>query len=224
SVVNLRLCPPSPAIPAQVHGTPVVAVVACWSGAPERAPAHLRRLRDLARPVTDSVAAMPYLELQRLADTSVPHGSHYYWRSAYLEELTDGVIEVIVEHAARITSPLSAVPVYHLGGAASRMPAGATAYGPRSASHNLSMFAGWQPADGDPERHVAWAQTFSEALAPHTTGSYLNFLGEEGSGAVRAAYGGRWRRLVALKRRTDPSNIFRYNHNIDPAGEDGSRS
>ena len=83
------------------------------------------------------------------------------------------------------------------------------------------MFAGWRPGDGDRDRHVAWVRDYSDAFAAHATGKYVNFLSDEGADDIRAAYGhDRWRRLVALKRRVDPSNLFRYNFNIDPAHTD----
>jgi FAD/FMN-containing dehydrogenase len=220
TIANLRMCPPVPAIPAHLHGTPIVAVVVCWSGDLDDGLARLRPLREFGRPILDTVGPMSYVELQRLVDaTSIP-GRHYYWRSADFERLSDPVIETIVTHAARITSPLSALPIYHLGGAVERVPADATAFGSRHAGHNINFFGAWEPGRDDRERHVAWVRAFSEAMAPHTTGQYVNFLSDEGEDGVRAAYGHRWRRLVALKRRLDPANLFRYNYNIDPGAAD----
>jgi FAD/FMN-containing dehydrogenase len=218
TVVNLRLCPSAPGLPAGWHGRPVIAIVACWSGNARVGRAQLRPLRELASPVADTIAQISYQQLQQLADVSVPHGDHYYWRSVDLGPLTRDVIEAIVAGAAGITSPKSAVPLYDLGGAASRVPAGDSAYGPRDARHNLSMFAGWTPADPDRDRHVGWVRSFSQAMTPYARGRYVNFLSDEGADAVRATYGERWQRLVALKRRFDPDNLFRYNHNVSPAG------
>jgi FAD/FMN-containing dehydrogenase len=110
--------------------------------------------------------------------------------------------------------------VYHLGGAVSRVPAEDTAFGSREAGHNINMFGAWEPDRTDRDRHVAWVREFSEAMAPHAVGQYVNFLSDEGADGVRAAYGHRWRRLVALKRRVDPTNLFRYNYNIDPERAD----
>jgi FAD/FMN-containing dehydrogenase len=220
TIVNLRLCPPIAAVPEHLHGTPVLAMVVCWSGDLDDGGMHLRPLREFGRPILDTIAPMTYMDLQHLVDATVVPGNHYYWRSADFERLTDGVIDTVVEYASRITSPISAMPIYHLGGAVGRVPAAETAFGSR-AGHNVNMFAGWRPGDGDRDRHVAWVRDYSDAFAAHASGKYVNFLSDEGADDIRDAYGpDRWRRLVALKRRVDPSNLFRYNFNIDPAHTD----
>ncbi|MFB7557235.1 FAD-binding oxidoreductase [Streptomyces brevispora] len=216
TILNLRLCPPVEAVPERLHGSPIVAVNVCWSGDHEDGLAFLRPLREFGRPLLDTVGPMPYVELQQMVDRTSPPGKEYYWRSVDFGELSDQVITTVVEHASRITSPLAAVPIYHLGGAIGRVPATDTAFGSRHAGHNINMFGAWEPGRGDRERHVSWVRDFSEAMAPHSVGQYVNFLNDEGSDGVRAAYGERWRRLVALKRRVDPQNLFRYNFNIDP--------
>jgi FAD/FMN-containing dehydrogenase len=222
TIVNLRLCPPSPAVPEHLHGTPVAAVNVCWSGDPAEGEDHLRSFRSFGRPMLDTVGAMQYVDLQQMVDRTSPAGKHYYWRSADLAALTDDVVATLVDQASRITSPLSAVPVYHLGGALSRVPSEDTAYGARHCGHNVTMFAGWEPDADDRERHVDWVRGFSAAMAPYTIGQYVNFLSDEGADGVRAAYGDRWKRLVALKRRVDPDNLFRYNFNVEPGRQDGS--
>jgi FAD/FMN-containing dehydrogenase len=217
TILNLRLCPPIPAVPERLHGSPVIAINVCWTGAGD---AFLRPLREFGRPLLDTVGPMSYVDFQRGVDKTSPAGKHYYWRSVDFDRLTDPVIETIVEHASRITSPLAAVPVYHLGGAAGRVPADDTAFGSREAGHNINMFGAWEPGD-DRDRHVAWVRDFSDAMAPHSVGQYVNFLNDEGTTNVRAAYGRRrWERLVALKRRVDPGNLYRYNFNIDPRSPD----
>jgi FAD/FMN-containing dehydrogenase len=222
TILNLRLCPPVAAVPEHLHGTPIVAINVCWSGDIDEGRACLRPLRAFGRPMLDTVAPMRYVDLQQMVDGTSRPGKHYYWRSVDFGQLSGQVIGTIVEHASRITSPLSAVPVYHLGGVAGRVPAEDTASGSRHAGHNINMFGAWEPDRDDRDQHVAWVRDFSEAMAPHAVGQYVNFLSDEGSDGVRAAYGRRWRRLVALKQRVDPLNLFRYNYNIDPRrGDDG---
>lgn len=216
TILNLRLCPPVPAVPERLHGTPIVAINVCWSGDIEEGQVYLRALREFGRPVLDTVAPRQYVDFQQMVDGTSRPGKRYYWRSADFGRLTDQIIATIVEHASRITSPLSAVPVYHLGGAVGRVPAEDSAFGSRHAGHDINMFGAWEPDRDDRDRHVAWVRDFSDAMAPHAVGKYVNFLSDEGSDSVRAAYGHRWRRLVALKRRVDPLNLFRYNYNIDP--------
>ncbi|MEV1143565.1 FAD-binding oxidoreductase [Micromonospora sp. NPDC049799] len=221
TILNLRLCPSVAAVPERLHGSPVVALNVCWSGDMDEGLAFLRPLREFGRPLLDTVGPTPYVELQQMVDRTSPPGKQYYWRSVDFGELSDQVIATVVEHAARITSPLAAVPIYHLGGAVGRVPATATAFGSRHAGHNINMFGAWEPGRGDRERHVGWVRDFSEAMAPYSVGQYVNFLNDEGRDGVRAAYGERWRRLVALKRQVDPQNLFRYNFNIDPGRHEG---
>ncbi|MGW7659565.1 FAD-binding oxidoreductase [Streptomyces sp. NPDC054756] len=225
TILNLRLCPPVPAVPRHLHGSPVVALNVCWSGAdPEEGERFLRPLRAFGSALLDSVAPMPYVDLQRMVDRTSPPGKEYYWRSVDFGTLDDQVIDTVVDHASRITSPLSAVPIYHLGGAIGRVSDTGTAFGPRHAGHNINMFGAWEPGRGDRDRHVGWVRDFSDAMAPHAVGQYVNFLNDEGSDGVRAAYGRRWRRLVDLKRRLDPQNLFRFNFNIDPGlSDEGDR-
>jgi FAD/FMN-containing dehydrogenase len=220
TILNLRLCPPVAAVPERLHGSPIVAINVCWSGNIEEGQAYLRSLRSFGRPVLDTVAPMRYVDLQQMVDGTSPPGKHYYWRSVDFGRLSNEVIETLVQHASRITSPLSAVPVYHLGGEVGRIPADDSAFGSRQAGHNINMFGAWEPDRADRDRHVAWVRDFSEAMAPHRVGQYVNFLNDEGSDGVRAAYGRRWQRLVALKRSVDPMNLFRHNFNIDPGRDD----
>jgi FAD/FMN-containing dehydrogenase len=216
TILSLRLCPPLAAVTERLHGTPIVAINVCWSGNIEEGQAYLRSLRGFGQPVLDTVAPMLYVDLQQMVDGTSRPGKHYYWRTVDVGRLSDEVIQIMVQHASRITSPLSSVPVYHLGGALGRVPADDSAFGSRHAGHGINMFGAWEPDRHDRDRHVAWARDFSKALAPHSVGQYVNFLNDEGSHGVRAAYGQRWQRLVALKRRVDPMNLLRYNFNIDP--------
>jgi FAD/FMN-containing dehydrogenase len=220
TILNLRLCPSLAAVIEHLHGTPIAAINVCWSGNIEEGQAYLRSLRGFGRPVLDTVTPMRYVDLQQMVDGTSRPGKHYYWRTADVGPLSDEVIQIMVRHASRITSPLSSVPVYHLGGALGRIPADDSAFGSRHAGHGINMFGAWEPDGQDRDRHVAWVCDFSKALAPHSVGQYVNFLNDEGSDGVRAAYGRRWRRLVALKRRVDPLNLFRYNFNIDPGRGD----
>jgi FAD/FMN-containing dehydrogenase len=220
TIVNLRLAPPLPSLPAEAHGKPIVMVGACYAGSPEDGAAVVAPLRELARPIADLLAPKPYLVLQSMFDALVPHGWHYYWKSLELPPLTDAAIDTLVEHAAAMTSPRSYCIVFGLGGALGRVDPQSTAFAQRGAAHNVNINAVWTPEDGDAERHIAWAREYFDAMRPHArSGVYLNFLGDEGPDRVRAAYGpANHDRLVALKRTYDPTNFLRLNHNIDPTG------
>jgi Berberine and berberine like len=167
----------------------------------------------------DLVRPRPFLELQGLFDGAVPHGWHYYWKSLETPPLTNGTIDVLVDHTARITSPRSFTIVFHLGGALARVPQDATP----SARRHLRREHHHRLARGRPaaDEHISWTRAFHNALEPHTEGRvYVNFLGDEGHTRIRAAYGEeKYVRLQAVKRRWDPENVFHRNQNVTPVAE-----
>ena len=174
-------------------------------------------LRALGTPLGELVRPVPYRALQSLIDGSAPHGTHAYWRSHRLTTLSDAVIDQICALVETQTSPFSLVNGWAIGGAASRVAADATAVGAREIGFELRVIAAW--ADRDAARHRAWVRDGWEALKPHATGrQYATFLSDEGPAGVRAAYGDQLPRLVALKDRMDPDNVFRFNVNIPPSG------
>jgi hypothetical protein len=167
--------------------------------------------------VLDTVGPKPYAEHQSMFDAAYPHGRHYYWKAWKLPPLTDAAIDTIVDQAAAITSPLSAVPIFTLGGAVARVDEDATAFTGRSAAHDINFVASWLPDDPDAERHRAWARTAWEAMQPFAHGVYVNFLSDEPTAHVQVAYGeDKYRRLATLKSKYDPANTFRFNQNIAP--------
>ena len=150
-------------------------------------------------------------------DPAYPHGRHYYWKSWRLPPLSDAAIDVIVEQATAITSPLSAIPIFTLGGAVARVEDDATAFTGRSAAHDINIVASWLPDDPEPERHKAWARTTWKAMRPYADGVYVNFMSDEPTTHVQIAYGDRkYAQLTALKSKYDPLNVFRFNQNIPP--------
>src|SRR5207248_11173103 len=144
------------------------------------------------------------------------HGQWYYFRSANLAELNDAVIDIVAERAQRMTSPLTAFPIFQLGGAIRRVDDDETAFSGRDAGHTINLNATTATAAGfDEERE--WSRSFWSELTPHHTSVYVNFLMEEGEDRIRQAYGAaRYDRLKALKRTYDPENFFRLNQNIPP--------
>lgn len=214
--VAVRLAPPMPFLSRAQYGTPVVILVLVWAGAADAGEAALAPLRAVGRPLADGVRFVPYVAVQQMLDGGAPHGQHYYWKAHRVAALTDDVIDVVVGCVEDITSPFSQVGGWAVGGAASRVPADATAVGDRADGFELNVTAAWAPApDGD--RHVAWVRDGWERLRPASRGVYANFLSDEGAAGLDAAYGGRLARLVALKDRHDPENVFRLNANIPPS-------
>ena len=217
TIVVHRKAPPLPFVPAELHGELVIAVICCYAGSIEEGERVVAPLKAFGSPVLDLCQPKPYLEHQSMFDPSYPHGRWYYMRACDVAELSDEVIEITVEHARRIRSPLTAFPIWQMGGAIARVADEETAFRGRSVGHTFNITASTEGPDGfDEERQ--WVQDFSTALQPHQVGSvYVNFLMDEGEDRIRDAYGaGKYDRLKALKRRYDPGNVFRLNQNIAP--------
>jgi FAD/FMN-containing dehydrogenase len=166
---------------------------------------------------------MPYTQLQTMFDAGSLPGFQNYWKSHYLQPLSAEAADTIARFVQRIASPLSIVLVTPMGGAVQRVPVEATAFGHRDAALVLEILAKWDTPGGGAE-HIAWADEFWSAMRPFaTSGVYVNFLGDEGASRVRDAYtADGFARLAAIKRRYDPENVFRVNHNIPSAGADVS--
>jgi FAD/FMN-containing dehydrogenase len=218
TILNLRQAPALPLLPAELHGRPVVTVVACWAGDLERGECAVQPLRELGTPLVDLLGPRPFLELQGLFDAAVPHGWHYYWKSVETLPFEEALINTLIEHTSRIASPRSYTIIFQLGGALARVAEDATAYPQRDAAFNLNISAVWLEGDPRADEHIRWTRDFYAAVEPHAGGRvYVNFLGNEGEERVRAAYGGeKYERLRTLKRRYDPTNVFRLNQNIRP--------
>jgi FAD/FMN-containing dehydrogenase len=217
TILVLRMAPPAPFLPEEVHGQPVVIIAVCWAGPVEEGERAVAPLRRFGEPLADLIRPTPYASHQALLDASVPHGLGYYWKSEYLRPLSDALIDTLVAHAWRAPTPESYAAVFHMGGAVGREDPDDSAFEDRRAAHAMTMDGVWS----DPAASgacIAWARGFWEAVRPHSTGRvYVNFLGEEGEDRVRAAYGAtKYERLRALKRKYDPTNFFRMNQNVVP--------
>jgi FAD/FMN-containing dehydrogenase len=213
----LRLAPPLPFLSPEWHGKPILALAMCWSGdlkVGERVTAPLRRF---GAPLADVVAPNPFADWQTVLDPLLTPGFRNYWKSHDFLELSDGLIDVLVSHAERIPDPNTEIAYAQLGGAISRVPGDATPYGHREAQYVMNVHGRWTDPDRD-QACIGWARDLFRAAAPYATGGvYVNFLTGDESDRVRAAYGGNYERLVALKNRYDPTNLFRLNQNIRPA-------
>jgi FAD/FMN-containing dehydrogenase len=208
--------PPAPFVPVDLHFKPAIAIAVCYAGNPEEGERFVQPLRTFGPPAADVIGPIPYPALQSLLDESAPKGLQNYWKSAFVNDLSDGAIDVLVGRAAAMRSPLSAIHIHHLEGAVNRVDASATAFGHRSARFVLNLVGTWaDPSESD--LHIQWVRDTHAALIPHATGGvYVNFMGDEGNDRVRAAYGPAiYERLVALKRAYDPGNLFRLNQNIN---------
>jgi hypothetical protein len=216
TIVVHRRVPALAAIPEELHGTPVVTVVCCYAGPVEEGERAVRPLKEFGAPLLDLCAPKPFVDHQAMFDPSFPSGQWYYFRSCDVAELSDEVIDIVADSAMRMRSPLTAFPIFQLGGAIARVGEDETAFSGRGAGHTININATTATAAGfDEERE--WSRSLWSALSPHHTGVYVNFLMEEGEDRIRQAYGAaKYERLKELKRKYDPSNVFRMNQNIPP--------
>jgi hypothetical protein len=216
TIVVHRKAPPLPVIPKELHGVPVVMVVCCYAGPVEDGERVVAPLKAFGSPVLDLCMPKPFLAHQAMFDPSFPRGWWYYFRSCDLATLSDEVIDITAEHALRLKSPLTAFPIFQLGGAVARVGDDETAFNGRTAGHTLNVNATTATIEGfDEERD--WSRNLWSALGPHHTSVYVNFLMDEGEDRIRQAYGAaKYDRLKLLKQKYDPDNFFSLNQNIPP--------
>ena len=216
-VAAMRLAPPAPWIQKDLHGKPIVVLFVCHTGPLEAAERALAAMKAFGSPVGDVVQRRPYLSQQNLLDATQPSGRRYYWKSEYLPRLEPDMMRKFMQHAARIVSPHSAIILFPLEGALNRISADHSAVGNRDAAWVLNVTSAWERTEDD-ERNIEWARSsWSDLRGFSTGGTYVNFLTEEESGdRIQAAYGDNYARLGEIKRKWDPSNLFRMNKNIAP--------
>jgi FAD/FMN-containing dehydrogenase len=214
----LRQAPPLPFLAPEWHGKEILALAVCYSGAIPDGERVAGPLRAFGKPLADVIAPHPYAAWQQILDPLLTPGARNYWKSHDFTELTDGLIDVLIEAAGRIPDPQTEIAFAQVGGAVSRIPNDATAYGHRDAQYVLNVHGRW--ADTGKDRDcIGWARGLFDAAAPFSTGAvYVNFLTNDEQDRIRAAYGANYERLAVLKRKYDPTNLFRMNQNIQPAG------
>ena len=198
-------------------GIKLAAMIVFHAGTPEEAERELAPFKEWGSPLVVEVGEMPYPVMNTLLDDGFPAGALNYWLSSFTDGLDDGLIDTAVERFASVPSPLSAIIFEHFHGAVCRVGVAETAVPHREKGWNLLIPSVWtDPADTD--ANVAWTRETHAALAEHLTGRrWLNYLGDDqGEDAVRGAYGPNYDRLVEIKRKHDPENVFRHNHNIAP--------
>ena len=197
-------------------GVPAVAVIACYCGDLTLGEQALKPLRNFSSPIVDTIQPLPFPQMQTLLDTAFPDDNHNYWKSTFLRELSDDAIGVLVEHANRATSPLGVVVVEYYGGAASRVGVSETAFAQRQSQYSIGFLAQWTNP-GESQLHIGWARAAADSIRPFSSGAYyLNYLGEEEEDTIKAAFGPNYARLMTVKKKYDPKNLFCFNQNIKP--------
>jgi len=204
-------------------GLPLSALIVCHAGTREQAERDLRPVLEWGSPVMTEIGPMPYPVMNTLLDDDYPQGSLNYWKSTFLRDVDDGLIDTLVERFRTCPSPTSAMVLEHYHGAVTRIAPDATAIPHRETSHNLVLPSVWE----DPETtdaNIAWTRETFEAVAPYRSSArWINYYGaDEERGAIAAAYGPNGERLARIKRRYDPDNVFHLNQNIAPATRGGA--
>jgi FAD/FMN-containing dehydrogenase len=216
AVLNLTAAPPLPVIPEEWHGRKIIALLATSIGPVEEGDGHFEKLRAVAEPVADLLGPMPYTVIQSLLDPLWEKGVHAYFKATNLARLDDQLIERLIELHHEAPGPQCEIHVHQMGGAVARVGEADTAFGQRSMPYVLNAATAWRdPSAG--EAHRRWARAVIDAAAESSTHrAYVNYLGD--ANAARGAYGeDTYARLVALKDRYDPNNVFGRNQNIEPS-------
>ena len=213
-----QIAPPLPFIPEDRHGDTFCAIVACWAGPIEAGEGAIKPLREVAPVVAEHVGPMPYPALNSAFDGLVPPGLQHYWKANFVRELTDDVIAAHVEHGSAVPTVNSTVHFYPIDGACHRVGPDETAFGHRDAGF-APVIAGMWPDPSDNDKNIKWVRDYYKATAPHSEeGGYVNFAADDDQGRVSANYGANYGKLVEVKRKYDPDNLFHMNQNIDPKG------
>jgi FAD/FMN-containing dehydrogenase len=214
--VVLRQAPPLPFLPENVHGKEVVVLPIFYCGAVAEGEKLIAPLRAFGDAHGEHIGAQPYVAWQKAFDPLLTPGARNYWKSHNFTELADGALNSIIDFAGKLPSPQCEIFIGLIAGAPNRIAPNAMAYGHRDAKFVLNVHGRWDEAKDD-QKCIAWAREFFNASAPYASaGAYVNFMTAEEGDRVAAAYGSNYNRLVEIKRRYDPENVFHLNQNIKP--------
>ena len=210
--------PPHEPVPLEVQGKPMVGVILAYFGSVEDGEQALKPLLEFGPPVMTMVQPMPYTALQMLLNDAFPDGARVYFKAEFLDELSDEAIDTVITMAAEPTSPMAQVLFQPMGGAVARVSPDDTALPVRDAKWCYHALTVWLPEMGPDEVHVSWTRALADAMKPFASpGIYLNFIADEGHERVVSSYGKHYEKLVALKDKYDPGNLFHRNQNIPPS-------
>ncbi|MEK1926897.1 MAG: FAD-binding oxidoreductase [Rhizobium giardinii] len=216
--VVMRQAPPLPFLPQEWHGKEVLVLAMCWCGDLDAGEKATQRLRSIGKPIADVVGPHPFAGWQQAFDPLLTPGARNYWKSHDFIALSDPAIEVLLDAIAKLPGPECEVFIAHVGGAAGRIAAGATAFPQRNSHFVMNVHARWREAAMD-QACIGWARQLFEAAKPHSAGTaYINFMPEDETDRVEAAYGDNYKRLAQIKQQYDPQNLFRMNQNVRPVG------
>jgi FAD/FMN-containing dehydrogenase len=210
--------PEAPFVPEEWHGERVCAMAVCYSGDLDKVDEALAPIRALGNPVFDVLAEQPYIQVQSYLDATEPKGNHYYWKTEYLAELSDEFLSVWRDLAAECPIPEAQIGLLHLGGALGEREGDDGAVGNRDARYACGVIGSWEPGEPGADGFPGWVRDAWQRIRRFSTGgNYINFqTADEDEDRVRATYGAQFDRLVDVKTKYDPRNLFRSNRNIRP--------
>jgi len=218
TMAEFATVPIDPGMPEQMRGKRVLAIALCYSGTQQDEGREvLKPLYAISKPDIDFISEMPYVQLQSMFDALVPKGIRSYWKTVYLLELGRGAIEALVTAADRLPTALSTIDIHYVEGAASRVPSDETAFAHRETPYIVNII-GLCKEQRDDQAMMDWVRATWNSLQPFSTGAtYVNFMSAESDDQVKAAYGKeKYAKLSSLKKKYDPTNLFRVNQNIKP--------
>jgi FAD/FMN-containing dehydrogenase len=211
----IRDAPPLPFLKPDVHGTRVLILVALYSGDMEAGKQALAPLHQLGEAIANGFAPHPFVGFQQAFDPLLTPGARNYWKSHNFTELSDGLIEQLVEYGSKLPTPQSEIFIAQMGGATNRVAPDANAYPHRDVEFIMNVHTRWDNTSQDGSC-FEWAREFYDATKPFATGGvYVNFISED-EDRVQGAYGANYERLAEVKAKYDPDNFFRLNQNISP--------
>ena len=210
--------PPMPFVPEEWHGRKICAMVVCYSGDLDKTEDVLAPIRALGEPAVEVLQPWPYVQQQSFLDDGEPKGPHYDMKTEYVAELSDGLLAAARDVFAECPIPDGQVGFLHLGGALNERDADDGAVGNRDARFALGVIGMWEPDEPNADLFRRWIRAGWARVRPFSTGgTYINFqTADEGDDRIRATYGANFERLVEIKRKYDPDNLFRANRNIRP--------
>ena len=217
SLLVLRLAPPAPFLPANLHGKPVIGIAVCHVGDIEEGKKLVEPLKKFGNPIADLIAVKPFIAHQSMFDGGQLSGNNYYWKSEYLSEISNEMIIKLSDYTNNMTSPLSAILIFQLGGKIKRSSEIESSAGNRDADFIVNINGCWVNAE-DSSKNIQWVKDVWNSVLPYAKGGvYVNFLSDdEGEERVKAAYKENYKKMISLKNKYDPDNFFRLNQNIKP--------
>jgi hypothetical protein len=216
--MNLLRAPAAPFVPEVWQGERVCAMVVCYTGEREKTDEVMAPIRGLGDPVVDLLAEQPYTQVQSYLDATEPTGHHYYWKTGFLAGLDEGLLETLRKLGAECPIPLAQLGVLHLGGALNERAGDDGAVGNRDVRYVFGALGMWEPGEPRSDEYRDWVRDAGDQLRPFSTGgNYINFqTADEDEERIRATYGDNFERVLEVKRKYDPGNLFRSNRNVRP--------